>query len=560
MRSPVAGVVLLAACAAGPHLDSPVRYHNADPVTVVNDRLHVPVAPASHDPPLLLYDFDSYVRNPLRAWLSVRTRRRAMNVTSLDEVPDSTWFTNRIGKRPVGVDELRRGPRSGAASPMDAKPWTIVSTKLTGAAVGFIVEDTAGGRYLLKFDMRGWPESESATHVIVQRLLWACGYNVPEDDIVELRREDLVLGKKAMVADVFGNKRPMTQRDLDARMALVDVGAGGTYRGLISRFVPGKPIGGYPRDGVRAGDPNDVIPHEHRRDVRGQYAIFAWLGHTDVKDNNTLDAWEPDPLDPSRRYVVHYLVDFGKAMGNIALMERRLPSGHQHYLDVGAYLEAFFTLGFLRRPWEGLRPSGIRGLGLFDVEHYDPGSFRTNLPYTPFTVMDRFDGFWGAKILVRFTPEHIRAAVEEGRYSDPRATETLTRVLIGRQHETARYWFGRVSPLDDFQIVDAGGAGFDLCFEDLLIAHGLHDRASPGRYLGASYGEDGMLTGWKQSIPATASGRACATGLTLAAGPEGYTIVRLVTRRGATRLPPVLVHIARHPDSGAPRVIGLWRM
>src|SRR5262245_8453360 len=35
---------------------------------------------------------------------------RAQNLNTVDEVPDSSWFTNRIGSRPLTIDELVRGP------------------------------------------------------------------------------------------------------------------------------------------------------------------------------------------------------------------------------------------------------------------------------------------------------------------------------------------------------------------------------------------------------------------------------------------------------------------
>src|SRR5688500_8413134 len=35
---------------------------------------------------------------------------RAVNVNSIDEVPDSTWFTNRIGRQTISVAEIARGP------------------------------------------------------------------------------------------------------------------------------------------------------------------------------------------------------------------------------------------------------------------------------------------------------------------------------------------------------------------------------------------------------------------------------------------------------------------
>src|SRR5258705_6843877 len=35
---------------------------------------------------------------------------RARNINTIDEVPDSNWFTNRILEHPLTLDELARGP------------------------------------------------------------------------------------------------------------------------------------------------------------------------------------------------------------------------------------------------------------------------------------------------------------------------------------------------------------------------------------------------------------------------------------------------------------------
>jgi hypothetical protein len=35
---------------------------------------------------------------------------RALNVNTLDEVPDSSWFTNRIGRREMPIAEVVKGP------------------------------------------------------------------------------------------------------------------------------------------------------------------------------------------------------------------------------------------------------------------------------------------------------------------------------------------------------------------------------------------------------------------------------------------------------------------
>ena len=43
---------------------------------------------------------------------------RAQNVNTIDEVPDSSWFTNRIGARPLSIEEAVRGPlRSNGPGP-----------------------------------------------------------------------------------------------------------------------------------------------------------------------------------------------------------------------------------------------------------------------------------------------------------------------------------------------------------------------------------------------------------------------------------------------------------
>ena len=37
---------------------------------------------------------------------------RARDINTIDEVPDSNWFTNRVLARPVSVEEVRRGPNT----------------------------------------------------------------------------------------------------------------------------------------------------------------------------------------------------------------------------------------------------------------------------------------------------------------------------------------------------------------------------------------------------------------------------------------------------------------
>jgi hypothetical protein len=310
-------------------------------------------------------------------------------------------------------------------------------------------------------------------------------------------------------------------------------------------------------EGTRPDDPNDLIPHELRRDVRGQKAIFSWLGHTDIKDANTLDVWIEDPAVPDVHYVVHYLLDFGKALGVMGYVMRRAHPSFTHDWDLKYSLLTIPTFGIWVRPWEGLRDPEIRGVGYFDVEHFFPGTYTSNLPYYPFYFADRFDAFWATKIIARFTPAQIRAAVEEGRYSDPAAVEYLVKTLIGRQRKIVRYWFSRVTPLDSFAI--RGNRSPALCFEDLALSVGLQEDDGSTRYRAVAFGYDGQPLAWQRELGPEAGGATCVPQLAMPQENQGYVIVRVAVRRAGREMPPVDVHAARDPNTGRPRVIGLRR-
>src|SRR5262249_53563912 len=150
--------------------------------------------------------------------MEVRPELRAQDVNSLDEVPDSTWFTNRIAIRELSPDELRTGPNR-SPSPFDHLPWTITGAKIGGASLGFIFKDALGGRYILKFDDADTPEMETGAHAIVHRILWAIGYNVPEDHVGSVCRGDLQIAPGATTKRPGGAASPLTAAELDAALA-----------------------------------------------------------------------------------------------------------------------------------------------------------------------------------------------------------------------------------------------------------------------------------------------------------------------------------------------------
>jgi len=67
---------------------------------------------------------------------------RAQNINTIDEVPDSSWFTNRIGTTAVSIEDLVRGPNMGA--PPDPSRWVVLREKTSGAHPGFTAKDAKG--------------------------------------------------------------------------------------------------------------------------------------------------------------------------------------------------------------------------------------------------------------------------------------------------------------------------------------------------------------------------------------------------------------------------------
>jgi hypothetical protein len=545
----------LAACSASSSLPA-VRFANAPPVQAVNDRHHVAKAPAERKVVLSLYHYDGTFHKRITRGLALPRQRRALGVNAIDEVPDSTWFTGRIGVRALTPDEVRRGP-TVAGSPEPHRPWTIVSTKIGGRDPGFLIRDARGEKYLLKFDQAGFPEMETSADVIVSRILWAIGYHVPEDHIVYFAPADLVLDPEAVVKDVFDREKPLDRAELDRTLGLLDEGPDGKIRGLVSRLLEGEVLGGHPAVGVRDDDPNDRISHQLRRDLRGAYAIFAWLDHSDIKEDNSLDMWIADPADPARKYVRHYWVDFGLSLGVQAAQALDRRRSHEYKIDFTNIGLQLVTLGLRQRRWEGRSSPPLRGIGLYEAETFDPGRWHPMTPsYVPFLTADRIDGAWAARLIMRFSREQLTAIVDAARFSDPRAAAYMVETLVRRQRATGRYWFARVSALEGFAI-EAQGAGHALCFDDAMLTYQLAADPAATRYRITSHDRDGRALGAATTSSAAAGGHSCVGPLALAGG-DGYTIVRIETTRPEAA-GSVLVHLAPAPGGGGPRVIGVWR-
>jgi hypothetical protein len=529
MRKAIVAMVVLSAtpgCGAGlVFKDQPAVWRLDDTRSIAE--------PKEREYLAIQYFADAFGMRTLERALELRDREPAWNANALEEVPDSTWFTNRIGLRAMTAEEVARGPAlKGPPRP----PYTIKSGKSGGGALGFIIEDADGRKFLVKFDRAENPEMQTGTNVVVNRLFWAFGYNVPSDYVFELARDELSISKKATAKDRFGNKIPYTAEMLDAALSAGPPPQAGRYRATASEYLSGVPKGGFPMEGVRADDPNDVIPHEHRRELRGLRVLAAWLNHTDMKEDNTLDMYVTEGSD---KFLRHYFVDFGEALGAHGAEKRRLEDGYEYYFDWENQGKALVSLGLWTRPWENLKDSGFKSLGVFSAEGFDPTLWREAYPYFPFSEMARSDAFWGAKIVTRFTREQIEAVASEARFTEPGATAHLVEALMGRRLAIGRTWLEALSPLDALAVEDGR-----LCATDLGVAHGIVKYGVLERL-----GEGDEVA---ESADVGALARAC---VTLPKG-EGYAVVRLRSRRGDTVKPALEVHLMLGPGA---RVLGLVR-
>src|SRR5215211_3714487 len=64
---------------------------------------------------------------------------QAGNVNTIDEVPDSGWFTNRILPRRLALEDLVRGPITG--TPPNPEQWVLIREKSAGYSPGFTARD-----------------------------------------------------------------------------------------------------------------------------------------------------------------------------------------------------------------------------------------------------------------------------------------------------------------------------------------------------------------------------------------------------------------------------------
>jgi len=220
-------------------------------------------------------------------------------------------------------------------------------------------------------------------------------------------------------------------------------------RALASLVISGKPMGPFEYHGTRGDDPNDLIDHENRRDLRALRTLCAWLGHDDSKALNTLDVLTEEDGTP---FIKHYLIDFGASLGSASFMANSPRDGNVYLFDWKTSAAQFFTLGMYAPKWQHARYPKLPAAGRFEYEVFDPARWVSDYPNTAFRNENPADRAWAARKILSFTEDEIRAIVATGQYTDPAAAEWVARCLIERRRKIVNAFLHGTAGLDHFEV------------------------------------------------------------------------------------------------------------
>jgi hypothetical protein len=477
------------ACAASPRpfaLRAPfTRDGDLDPVSVTcrpdpspSDPARVRCAPATYVSPWAWDQIDNSTFARTSRALAVEVVGEAANANSLDEVADSSWFENRIGARPVLPDQLALGGCTAddvlpAPGDVPDGAWLVDHGKDNGSSLGFRVKVPGKGTYMLKADDPTAPEHASAAAVIGQAIYHAVGFHTPCEQVVYVRRSQLKVLPGLSRVDNKGFARPFDDRALDAVLA-TSAHRGELTRLTASKWLPGITLGPFRYVGTRHDDPNDVVAHEDRRELRGSALLAAWLNHWDAREQNSMDVWlAADPSRPrsSPGIVRHYIMDTSDAIGQAPTRpELGGRMGHAYNFDLGQVVADFVSFGAIERPWDrAVHAPGREKFGFFSVRDFDPETWKTAYPNPAFLRMTERDAAWMARIIARFTRTELRAIAGAANFTDAGDADFITVVLDARRRVILERYLTRLSPLTDVRRLPDG----QICAVDLARVHEL---------------------------------------------------------------------------------------
>jgi hypothetical protein len=105
---------------------------------------------------------------------------------------------------------------------------------------------------------------------------YALGYSVEDVYVLKVHPRNITISEKATIRDASG-VRKFTRQDLENVLRVGAKDAQCRVYLSATRF-DGEDVGHFQYHGTRTDDPNDRIPHEHRRELRAGRVFAAWVG------------------------------------------------------------------------------------------------------------------------------------------------------------------------------------------------------------------------------------------------------------------------------------------
>ncbi len=475
--------------------------------------------------------------------------QRAQNINTVDEVPDGPFYVNRAGTIPLTPDIVARAANTGNGPA--AGPWKIISAKSDGITPGFTIRDLAGKVWYLKFDPPGFRAMATGSEVVGAKLFWAVGYHTAEYYIARLFPSNLVIAPEAMITPPGEAKRAMRQGDVEWLLRNSDRDPDGSYRAVASLAVPGRYIGRILFEGTRTDDPNDIILHEHHRELRGYFVFAAWLNHVDVKGTNSLVTVI---TEGGNSFTRHYLLDFGSILGSGGNRPHEGWEGFETGLEpAGEVLKRALTFGLIIPKWRRSPFFESPAVGRLPRDHssWNPDKWQPHVSNSAFRHVRADDKFWAARKLTCITEDIVRAAVAEGQFGDPASGEVLIKMIMGRRAKILAAYLPAVNPIVD----PALGAQGQLTFRNAAVDAGV---AGPPAGYRAAWSTFDNATGATMAIAET---QAAGTTLTAPKLPEtGFLKVEVSAIGTSFKSWEVPVTLYFRHGAGAWKLVGLERL
>ena len=331
----------------------------------------------------------------------------------------------------MSIADLVRGPDRVDSISLDG--WMVSGGKATGVQPGFRMTDPTGTLYQIEFDPPSNPEMATGAEIIGTAFYHAFGYHTVDVYLAELDRESPHRSRtrRRVFDPLVGERRRLTRRDVDNVLRR----GGTTAERQVSRARQ-------PLRRRQAARQLPLLRHAARRPERHRAARAPPRAARRARLRRLAEsrrfARRQQPgharQQQDRRYVKHYMFDFGSILGSGTVYGQRHRPGNEYILEWKPGWLTLATLGIYTRPWMHIDyPEVPPAIGRFEADAFEPETWKPEYPNPAFANMRPDDAFWAARIVARFGDDAIRAIVEKARYTDPRATEYMTATLIKRR-------------------------------------------------------------------------------------------------------------------------------